>query len=199
MAVNRAIMPSKVYLAYSPVTGLYLVVYLQILLLNMIVGIVLSRKLPVMHRNLLHNSAMKRGLISCAILPAGPFKWVKAHLHLSLFKDSLSISIDPVRKRADQIMLHFLGGCSDEIFTDEHRVREPGSRLDRRKGCSMINQPKIVHLLDDISLGGVTKSLELFQNAALCRHYDFAIEEVYPDWSLSRQSLMRRQSLCISP
>jgi len=49
----------------------------------------------------------------------------------------------------------------------------------------MNNQPKIIHLLDDISLGGVTKSLELFQNAALCRHYDFAIEEVHPDWSIA--------------
>lgn len=49
----------------------------------------------------------------------------------------------------------------------------------------MINLPKIVHLLDDLSLGGVTRSLELFQHPALKRHYDFATEEVQPDWSIA--------------
>ncbi len=49
----------------------------------------------------------------------------------------------------------------------------------------MTNRPKITHLIDDMSLGGVSKSLELFQNAALCRNYDFAVEEAHPDWSIA--------------
>ncbi|MEP3227365.1 MAG: glycosyltransferase family 4 protein [Parasphingorhabdus sp.] len=49
----------------------------------------------------------------------------------------------------------------------------------------MIYRPKIIHLLDDLSLGGVTKSLELFRHPALQRHYDFAVEEVHPDWSIA--------------
>ncbi|MEO9600885.1 glycosyltransferase family 4 protein [Parasphingorhabdus sp.] len=49
----------------------------------------------------------------------------------------------------------------------------------------MNNLPKIVHLLDDISLGGVTKSLELFRNPTLERHYSFSVEEVHPEWSIA--------------
>ena len=49
----------------------------------------------------------------------------------------------------------------------------------------MTTLPKIVHLLDDLSLGGVTKNLELFQHPALNRHYTFSVEEVHPDWSIA--------------
>jgi len=49
----------------------------------------------------------------------------------------------------------------------------------------MTKLPKIIHLLDDLSLGGVTRSLELFQHPALNRHYDFATEEVHPEWSIA--------------
>lgn len=49
----------------------------------------------------------------------------------------------------------------------------------------MTKLPKIVHVLDDLSLGGVTRSLELFQHPALNRYYDFALEEVHPDWSIA--------------
>lgn len=49
----------------------------------------------------------------------------------------------------------------------------------------MIRLPKIIHLQDDLSLGGVTRSLELFQHPALTRHYEFATEEVHPEWSIA--------------
>ena len=49
----------------------------------------------------------------------------------------------------------------------------------------MTNLPKIVHLLDDLSLGGVTRSLELFQHPALQRQYDFSMEEVHPEWNFA--------------
>lgn len=43
----------------------------------------------------------------------------------------------------------------------------------------------IIHLLDDSSLGGVTKSLELFQHPLLRRYYLSSIEKVHPEWSLA--------------
>lgn len=49
----------------------------------------------------------------------------------------------------------------------------------------MTHLPKIIHLIDDISLGGVTKSLALFEHPALGRQYDFAIEQVDPDWAIA--------------
>lgn len=49
----------------------------------------------------------------------------------------------------------------------------------------MTHLPKIIHLIDDISLGGVTKNLALFEHPALGRHYDFAIEQVDPDWAIA--------------
>lgn len=49
----------------------------------------------------------------------------------------------------------------------------------------MKNLPKVIHLLDDFSLGGVTKNLKLFQNSALTRQYAFGAEEVHPEWSIA--------------
>ncbi|VWX58411.1 glycosyltransferase family 4 protein [Sphingorhabdus sp. 109] len=49
----------------------------------------------------------------------------------------------------------------------------------------MTSLPKIVHLLDDLSIGGVTRNLALFQHPALQRHYECSSEEVHPDWSIA--------------
>ncbi|MEP2987852.1 MAG: glycosyltransferase family 4 protein [Parasphingorhabdus sp.] len=51
----------------------------------------------------------------------------------------------------------------------------------------MSNQPSIIHLLDDFTLGGVTKSIELFNHPAFARRYRISIEEAYPVWSIAPQ------------
>ncbi|WP_254305863.1 glycosyltransferase [Sphingopyxis sp. BSNA05] len=45
--------------------------------------------------------------------------------------------------------------------------------------------PKVVHLIDDLSIGGVTRNLALFRHPALRRHFDITCQEVHPDWSIA--------------
>lgn len=51
----------------------------------------------------------------------------------------------------------------------------------------MSNRPSIIHLLDDFALGGVTKSIELFNQPVFRRRYQISIEEAYPVWNIAPQ------------
>ncbi len=51
----------------------------------------------------------------------------------------------------------------------------------------MKDKMQIVHLLDDVALGGVTKNLELFQHPAFGRRFETVVEEAHPVWSIAPQ------------
>ncbi len=49
----------------------------------------------------------------------------------------------------------------------------------------MIMKPKVIHLIADMSLGGVTKNLEVFEQDILALKYESTIVEVTSEWKLA--------------
>lgn len=51
----------------------------------------------------------------------------------------------------------------------------------------MINKPKIVHLISDMSLGGVTKNLEIFTQDNLALKYESVVVQATTEWKLAEK------------